>query len=104
MPGKPVPSYTLRLQVRSDLEKIWRYSFQTWGMEQADAYVTALVDRFDWLAENPQMGRNRDDIKKGYRCFPEGQHLVFYTVSDDLIDIIGIVHQRQDVSSHLTEW
>lgn len=63
-----------------------------------------LVDRFDWLAENPQMGRNRDDIKNGYRCFPEGQHLVFYTVSDDLIDIIGIVHQRQDVSSHLTEW
>lgn len=104
MSSKFVANYTLRLQARSDLEKIWRYSFHAWGVEQADTYLTALVDRFVWLAENPQLGKKRDDIKQGYRCFPQGQHLVFYTVADDLIDIIGVVHQREDASNHLAEW
>ncbi|MCK5190870.1 MAG: type II toxin-antitoxin system RelE/ParE family toxin, partial [Methylococcales bacterium] len=77
------------------------YSLQTWGIEQADYYLGSLVARFEWLAENPQLGKPRDDIKKGYRCFPEGQHLVFYIILNDNIDIIGVVHQSQDITNHL---
>ncbi|SHE23285.1 type II toxin-antitoxin system RelE/ParE family toxin [methanotrophic endosymbiont of Bathymodiolus puteoserpentis (Logatchev)] len=91
------PSYTLRLKAQGDLESIWQYSFTTWGSAQADHYLRALVTRFEWLADNPLLGKPRDDIKSGYRCFPEGQHLVFYKITQQQIDIIGVVHQSQDI-------
>jgi len=47
-------------------------------MEQADKYLDALFSRFEWLCEHPYTGKNREDIKNGYYCFPEGMHLVFY--------------------------
>lgn len=101
MPGRP--GYILRLRARDDLESIWHYTFTTWGLTQADHYLKSLVARFEWLAENPQLGKPRNDIKTGYRCFPEGQHLVFYKMAQHRIDIIGIIHQSQDVIAQLKD-
>jgi toxin ParE1/3/4 len=53
------------------------------------------------MVENPEAGRKRDDIKAGYFCYPQGLHLIFYTIHNNKIDIIGIPHQRMDVISHL---
>lgn len=49
--------YTLRQLAQNDLEGIWLYSLQEWGVVQADKYIRALVSRFSWLSENPQIGR-----------------------------------------------
>jgi len=95
--------YILRLRAQNNLESIWRYSFETWGIAQADHYLRALITRFEWIAENPLLGKPRDDIKAGYRCFPEGQHLVFYKITKQEIDIIGIFHQSQDVAIQLND-
>lgn len=97
------PTYRLRKLARQDLEDIWIYTLAQWNLEQAEAYIGSIIDRFDWLAVNPSAGKSRDDIKAGYLCFPEGSHLIFYTLSGSLIDIIGISHQSMDVDSHLTE-
>lgn len=93
--------YTLRQLAADDLEQIWLYTFQEWGVEQADRYIRALFSRFLWLSEHPELGKRRDDIKPGYLCFPEGRHLVFYTISEQGIDIIGIPHQSMDVAGYL---
>ena len=91
------PGYSIRALARTDLEEIWIYTYKEWGLEQADKYLNSLFSRFAWLAENPYVGKNRDDIKRGYYCFPEGMHLVFYTLSEDGIEIIGIPHQGMDI-------
>ncbi len=88
--------YSLRQQALNDLESIWLYSYQEWGVEQADQYIRSLLYRFAWLAENPQLGKQRAEIKPGYHCFPEGMHLIFYKITQDGIDIIGIPHQNMD--------
>jgi len=88
--------YSLRQQALDDLESIWLYSYQEWGVEQADQYIRSLLSRFAWLAENPQLGKQRAEIKPGYHCFPEGMHLIFYKITQDGIDIIGIPHQHMD--------
>ena len=90
-------SYSLRELARSDLEAIWLYTFREWGVEQADSYLQSLFSRFSWLAENPALGRKRDDIKTGYFCFPEGRHLIFYIIKNNTIDIIGVPHQSMDI-------
>jgi toxin ParE1/3/4 len=94
------PSYSIRALARADLEEIWFFTFEEWGLEQADKYLNSLFSRFKWLTKNPYTGKDRGDIKNGYYCFPEGMHLVFYTMTEYGIDIIGIPHQSMDVISH----
>jgi toxin ParE1/3/4 len=95
------PRYTLRQLAENDLEEIWLYSLQEWGVDQADKYIRALLSRFSWLSENPTIGKYRTDIKPGYYSFPEGRHVIFYTLTSYGIDVIGIPHQRMDVMGHL---
>ncbi len=38
--------YTLRQLAQNDLEEIWLYSLQEWGVVQADKYIRELVSRF----------------------------------------------------------
>ena len=92
--------YSLRQQALDDLESIWLYSYQEWGVEQADQYIRSLLSRFTWISENPQLGKQRAEIKPGYYCFPEGMHLIFYKITRDGIDIIGIPHQSMDFITH----
>jgi len=93
-------TYSIRALARTDLEEIWLFTFEEWGLEQADTYLNSLFSRFEWLSRNPYTGKDREDIKNGYYCFPEGMHLVFYTMTESGIDIIGIPHQNMDVVSH----
>ena len=95
------PGYRVRQSAEADLEKIWLHTFQEWGDEQADIYTRSLLARFAWLAENPRAGKPRGDVKPGYYSFPEGMHVVFYTISEEGLDIIGIPHQSMDVISYL---
>ncbi len=90
-------NYRIHQSVYDELEQIWLFSYKQWGEAQADHYVRELIERFAWLAENPRAGKQRDDIKPGYFCFPQGAHLVFYRIIDDTVDIIGVPHQSMDV-------
>lgn len=93
--------YRLRAFARADLEAIWAYTGETWGIEQAERYVESLFRVFDELARKPQLGRVRDEVLSGLRSFPQGRHVVFYEIDDATITIVGIVHQSADVDRHL---
>lgn len=94
-------AYALRELAVADLEAIWVYTVEQWGVEQADRYLKSLFTCFEDLAESPQLGRQRDEVKAGYRSFPQGRHVVFYMVVSAGIEVIGIVHQSADVEAHL---
>lgn len=95
--------YTIRQQALDDLDEIWWYSVQQWSVTQADNYLRALFERFDWLAENPFFGKRRDDIKVGYYCFAEGKHLIFYKITDAGVEIIGLPHQQMDIVNYFSQ-
>ncbi len=38
--------YFLREQAQADLEEIWLYTLNKWGVEQADTYLQAVLNRF----------------------------------------------------------
>jgi len=94
-------AYALRELAVADLGAIWVYTFDQWGVEQAERYLEGLFACFEDLAENPQLGRQRDEVKAGYRSFPQGRHVVFYLVVSADIEVIGIVHQSADADTHL---
>lgn len=90
-------------QAGRDLVSIARYTRTTWGAEQRDRYMFALDSRFRWLADNPGAGRDRPEIREGYRSFPEGQHVIFYLVRPESIDIIGVLHRARDMAAALRD-
>lgn len=85
----------------TDLDDIWRYSVSTWGLEQAERYTALIEKAFHRLLDNPYIGRARPDVHKGYRALPVAKHVIFYTVSTDTIDVLGIPHERVDARRHL---
>ena len=97
------PSFRVTPRAAQDLRNIARYTLRTWGRKQRDTYLRAIDRRFSWLAENPNLGKPRPEIKDGYYSYPQGSHVIFYLVRKGGIDIIGIPHQRLDVLSYFSE-
>ncbi len=92
--------YRLTRRAESDLESIADFTLREWGRPQMTAYVTALIDRFDWLAENPKVGRARPEVFSGLRSFREGSHIVFYRERGAVIEIVGVPHMSMDIDAY----
>jgi toxin ParE1/3/4 len=101
-PKNGVADYLLTPRALKDLDAIADYSLERWGHKKTREYLTALTDRMQWLAEDPGRGHPRDDIDAGYRCFGEGQHLIFYVRSIANISIIGVPHGSEVVAGFRT--
>lgn len=84
-----------------DLKEIARYTQKKWGESKRNLYLTSINSKFIWLAENPNIGKIRDDIKKGYLSYPEGKHTIFYRLNKNHIEILATLHQSMDVKLHL---
>lgn len=54
------------------------------------------------LAANPKLGKLRDDIHAGLRMHLAGKHLIFYFVTDYGIDVVRVLHERMDITQHLS--
>lgn len=94
-------TYALRKLARSDVDAIGVNTVRQWGVHQAECYPQGLLDFFEELAANPLLGCERDDVKAGYRSFPQGRHMEFYLIASAGVEGIGIVHQSADVDTHL---
>ena len=70
--------YRLTPKAKADLRIIWNYTTEKWGENQAIQYILQIKSKFKQLADNPLLGKSRNDIKEGYRSFPEGKHHIFY--------------------------
>lgn len=103
MTQSPAKQIRVTPRARDDLKNIGRYTEHTWGKAQRNRYLKDIEARFQWLAENPLLGKHRTDICEGYYSFPEGQHVVFYLIGSNAIDIIGIPHKEMDVISYFLE-
>ena len=96
-----MPAYKLSRKAFSDLVKIGRYTENKWGIKQRNIYLKQIDDCFTKLAENPNLGVKCDYIKKGYRKFPQGSHIIFYRPTSEIsINIMRILHNSMDIESH----
>ncbi len=93
--------FFLRPKALEDLERIWFYTFENWGEEQADHYIYNIESVFRVIAEKPGMGRSCDDIRKGYRKHFVGKHVIFYRMGKKGIEIVRLLHHRMDPGLHL---
>ena len=94
-------AFRLTPRAVADLDAIAEFTIETWGKDRLENYLRSMNSRFDWLAENPFAGRERNDVHPDYRSFPQGSHVIFYMVGDGHDDIIGIPHKSMDIGPDL---
>jgi toxin ParE1/3/4 len=82
-----------------DLEAIAEYSYARWGLERAIRYVESLRSTAQMLAKHPDLGRTVS--KHELRRSEDLQHVLFYRPVDDGIEIVCVLHERQDPDNFL---
>ena len=93
-------SYRITENADSDLLAIARYTEELLGINQRDKYLGELYERIQALAKNCYDGRHRPEIKEGYYSFNQGKHVIFYMITEQTIDIIGVPHSVMDLESY----
>ena len=93
-------SYALSPLAEIDLEEIWFYTFQKWSLAQADSYHRDLVTSFEGLASGTKRGRDVD-VRPDYLKCLVGSHIIYFRDDGDQIEVIRVLHQRQDADRNL---
>ena len=49
------------------------------------------------------MGRPRDDLRPGLRSFTVGDYVIIYTIENEDVEILHVLHGRQDIEGRLRQ-
>jgi toxin ParE1/3/4 len=93
--------FILSPRARADLEVIWTYTAERWGVDRADRYIRQLHAACETVGEKPERGRSCDDIRLGYRKYAVGAHVLFFRVVHGNVEVVRVLHQRMDFNRHL---
>ena len=96
-------NYKISVEAGIDLEKIWRYTFETWSLEQADRYINQIFEEIAYISINPENGKDFSHIRKNYMRTKVKSHFIFYRVFNkaNMVEIIRILHQQMDIENRL---
>ncbi|MGB0632166.1 MAG: type II toxin-antitoxin system RelE/ParE family toxin [Alphaproteobacteria bacterium] len=88
----------------SDLERIWHYTLERSGADQAVTYTNRIADTCHNLANGNLPGVDISDIRAGYRKQVSGRHVIYFrAVADqsETIAVIRILHHSMDATTRL---
>ena len=85
----------------TDLVGIWVYSFEQWSETQADRYLSTIENCMQKLVSDPESGKQRDRLRKGYWSKRIKHHVVFYTFTDSELRIRRVLHEVMDPEIHM---
>ncbi|WP_187477907.1 type II toxin-antitoxin system RelE/ParE family toxin [Amniculibacterium sp. G2-70] len=98
-------NYKISVEAKNDIEKIWLYTFENWSLKQADRYFDLIMDEVEYIAENPNSGKDYSDVRKGYLRSRIKSHFIFYKVNkkQNEVEIIRVLHQSMDIENRLND-
>lgn len=98
-------TYKISQEASRDIEKIWLYTYENWSLEQADRYFDLIMDEIEYLARNPESGKDYGQIRKGYFHSRIKSHFIFYKINlkKEEVHIMRILYQWMDIESRLNE-
>jgi toxin ParE1/3/4 len=83
-------------QADQDLDSIWDFTASN-SVRAADKQIARIGEIFEMLVENPLAGRERRELRASLRSFPVGNYVIFYVPLLDGVEIIRVMHGRQDI-------
>lgn len=86
---------------QNDLKDIYQYGLRQWGQAQSESYLSTLKNQFWLLTQQPLMGTERPELLPNIRSLPIESHTLFYRATNSRVEIIRVLHGRQDPQRHL---
>ena len=86
---------------KDDLRDIYQYGLRQWGKIQSESYLSTIKNQFWLLTQQPLMGTERPELLPETRSIPIKSHTLFYRVTANRVEVIRVLHGRQDPQRHL---
>lgn len=93
--------FKLSKLAQANLLKIKTYTINNFSDIQWRNYKDTLLTGFQMLADNPDVGRNCDEVFPNGFYFPVGKHTAYFTKEDGFILIVAVLSQSQLPQNHL---
>ena len=93
--------YKISEQGDEDIEKMYEYGIETFGLKQAQDYFFQVHDLFQDLADNSHIGRDVSEYKPYLKRFNFKAHSIFYISTDTGVLIVRVLGKRMDFGQHL---
>ncbi|MDJ0799609.1 MAG: type II toxin-antitoxin system RelE/ParE family toxin [Calothrix sp. MO_167.B12] len=94
--------YFVSTQTTQDLQEIHDYLFAK-NPDTANKFLDVIAQKFERLANFPNMGRRRDELSPSLRSFPVDDYLIFYRQIEDGIEILRVVSGYRDLDALFDE-
>ena len=86
---------------RDDLRATFQYGCLHWGRLRSQRYMEHIKEQIQYLTKHPELGVSREEIMEGVRSLSIDSHVIFYRCKSNQIEIIRLLHGRQDPQRHL---
>jgi toxin ParE1/3/4 len=86
----------IRPEAKVDLDDIWFYIAQD-NPNNADRFLNQIQETSLSLANYPQMGTVRNELKADLRSHTIGNYLIFYFPLENGIDIVRVLHRSRNI-------
>ncbi|MCG8486743.1 MAG: type II toxin-antitoxin system RelE/ParE family toxin [Chromatiales bacterium] len=86
---------------KNDLKDIYQYGLSQWGRNQSENYLAQIKNQLWMLSQQPLMGTERPELLPDTRSLSIKSHTLFYRVTANRVEIVRILHGRQDPQCHL---
>jgi toxin ParE1/3/4 len=81
-----------------DLNEILQY-ISADSLHHAEQLLLQIDKKCRMLAENPLLGKTRDELKPNLRSFPISSYVIFYRSIPSGIEVVRILHGARDIFS-----
>jgi toxin ParE1/3/4 len=88
---------------KRDLRDIWRYFARVASIEVADRLLRDILRASERVRQRPLAWRARDEVMPGLRSILVHPYVLFYRVKADTIEIVRVLHQRQNFATIFAE-
>ena len=92
---------TITPKAEADLEEIYTYTAEEWGVDQADKYQDELFHGFQLIAENFNIGSRYLHSERDYRYLHVNRHLIFYREMRHGPVNVRVLHEMMDLRVYL---
>ena len=88
---------------QSDIASIFNYTLANWGEKQAKNYLLIIKKALQTLREQPLKGKVRPELNPNIRSIIVEKHIVYYRQQEKVLEIVRILHGRQDPDVRVSE-
>ena len=85
----------------ADLSEIDEFSLVQFGEQACEAYMRGFDGAFALLRDHPYAGAATTEFGEAYRCLVHQKHRIFYTVENDWVLIVRVLHHARDARTVL---